>query len=297
MGDFICAKCGKTFKHNKNLKYHTDNNACKNREYNCKYCDKELASESSMYRHMRESCQVKKQNDQEKNEIYERLLKLEEKEKKTSEANKKLQKEVEKLKKVNHTVNNTSNNTKNTVNNTNFGTVVNNNIVLVGYGKEDLSKLSKNEMLKILQNGFDSSLKLTEAVHFNPKYPEYHNIYISNIKDKYAMMYDGKTWTLTMKEGLINKIYDDKKNYIEENLDDFLDSLTLSRKQALERWLDLDDENDKIKEIKNQIKLLLYNKRKMPIDLENKKEELHLEDDAKIVVRKKRVVKTIKDGS
>jgi hypothetical protein len=169
--------------------------------------------------------------------------------------------------------------------------------VLVGYGKEDLSKLSKNEMLKILQNGFDSSLKLTEAVHFNPKYPEYHNIYISNIKDKYAMMYDGKTWTLTMKEGLINKIYDDKKNYIEENLDDFLDSLTLSRKQALERWLDLDDENDKIKEIKNQIKLLLYNKRKMPIDLENKKEELHLEDDAKIVVRKKRVVKTIKDGS
>jgi hypothetical protein len=38
------------------------------------------------------------------------------------------------------------------------------------------------------------------------------------MKDKYAMMHDGTNWTLTTKEDLINKIYDDKKNYIEENL-------------------------------------------------------------------------------
>jgi hypothetical protein len=38
------------------------------------------------------------------------------------------------------------------------------------------------------------------------------------MKDKYAMMYDGKQWTLTTKEDLITKIYEDKKSYIEENL-------------------------------------------------------------------------------
>jgi hypothetical protein len=54
-------------------------------------------------------------------------------------------------------------------------------------------------------------LNLTETLHFNPKYPEYHNIYISNMQDKYAMTYDGKDWNLTIKEDLINKIYDDKK--------------------------------------------------------------------------------------
>jgi hypothetical protein len=239
---------------------------------------------------MRYYCLIKKQQDDEKDQIYVRLLKLEEDNKQIpqlAEANKKLKKEVEKLKRVNATINNTKN-TNNTINNnTNFGTVVN-NITLVGYGKEDLSKLSKSEILKILQNGFDSSLKLTEAVHFNPKYPEYHNVYISNIKDKYAMMYDGKTWTLTMKEDLINKIYDDKKNYIGENLDDFIESLTISRRHALERWLELDDENEKIKKIKSQIKLLLYNKRKMPIDMENKKEELHLKDNLKVIVKKKK---------
>ena len=33
-------------------------------------------------------------------------------------------------------------------------------------------------------------------------------------------MFDGENWNLMMKDELINKIYDDKKNYIEENIDD-----------------------------------------------------------------------------
>jgi len=32
------------------------------------------------------------------------------------------------------------------------------------------------------------------------------------------MLFDGISWTLTMKEDLINRIYEDKKNYIEEEL-------------------------------------------------------------------------------
>jgi hypothetical protein len=73
-------------------------------------------------------------------------------------------------------------------------------------------------MLKILQTGFNSTVKLTEALHFNPNFPEYHNIYIPNMKDKYAMMHDGEKWSLVTKDDLISKIYEDKKNYIEENL-------------------------------------------------------------------------------
>ena len=34
---------------------------------------------------------------------------------------------------------------------------------------------------------------------------------MSNVKDKYTMMFDGKEWNLTMKDELINKIYLDKK--------------------------------------------------------------------------------------
>ena len=138
--------------------------------------------------------------------------------------------------------------------------------------KEDISRIDKKDLIRAIQYGYDSTIKLTEALHFNPNYPEYHNVYITNMKDKYAMMFDGKDWNLTMKDDLINKIYDDKKNYIEENIDDFIDSLTPSRKKALERWLSTDDNDDRIIKIKNEIKLLLYNKRNVILD---KQEETH----------------------
>ena len=51
---------------------------------------------------------------------------------------------------------------------------------------------------------------------------------------------------------------DDAENYIEENLDEFIDSLTKSQKKALDRWMDIDEEHGKIKEIKDKIKLFPY---------------------------------------
>jgi hypothetical protein len=103
------------------------------------------------------------------------------------------------------------------------------------------------------------------------------------MKDKYAMMYDGKQWTLTTKEDLISKIYDDKKSYIEENLEEFVKSLPISRKRALDRWLDTDDDDEKVKTIKENIKLLLYNLKNMAIDNKD------------LCSRKSKSIKTVKD--
>ena len=46
----------------------------------------------------------------------------------------------------------------------------------------------------------------------------------------------------------------------------FLETLSKSQIRALERWLNTDDEHNKIKEVKDKIKLLLYNKRVIVID-------------------------------
>jgi hypothetical protein len=264
---YVCNICKKSFARKRNLDYHNNNNACKIDEYHCQYCDNGFTTKTSMYRHIQNNCKIKKKDELQKNEIYERLLKLEEENIARTKKEKEKDKEIIKLKKQNKIKDLTINNMENKINNGNIvnGNIVNGNVInhitLIGYGNEDMSKLDKNEMVKVLQNGYYSTIKLTEAIHFNSKYPEYHNVYITNMKDKYAMMYDGKNWILTQKDYLINKIYDDKKNYIEENLDDFLDSLTVSRKKALERWLETDDEEKKIKEVKENIKLLLYNKR------------------------------------
>lgn len=220
---------------------------------------------------MNHTCKIKKSEDLKRDAIYERLIELEEKtkeidvlKKKTQNVekeNKILKKKVVSLEKNTHKVSNITNNNTQNINN---GIVA--HINLIGYGKEDLSKIDKKEILKSIQFGYDSTIKLTETMHFNPKHPEYHNVYITNVKDKYAMMFDGKDWNLTMKDDLINKIYDDKKNYIEENLDEFIDTLSASRKKALERWLATDDDDDRINKVKNEIKLLLYNKRNLIVD-------------------------------
>jgi hypothetical protein len=85
------------------------------------------------------------------------------------------------------------------------------------------------------------------------------------MKDKYGMKYDGKSWILITKKQLIDDIYDDKKNYIEENLNDFIDSLSTSRINALRRWLNTDENDKKILDIKERIKLYLYNNKELPL--------------------------------
>jgi hypothetical protein len=118
----------------------------------------------------------------------------------------------------------------------------------VGFGREDISKIDTKEILKILRKGNDSTLRLTDTVYFNPKYPEFHNVYITNMKDKYAMMYDGKSWNLTIKEDLINRLYDDKNDYIRENINRYTYLLTDKQISYLNNLINIDIG---IKNIKN----------------------------------------------
>lgn len=88
------------------LQYHTKNNVCTGtyhdddgKSFACKYCGKGVTLSSSMYRHMNHTCKIKKADDQERDEIYERLVKLEERNDKFEEENKKLKREVVSLRK------------------------------------------------------------------------------------------------------------------------------------------------------------------------------------------------------
>jgi len=159
--------------------------------------------------------------------------------------------------------NNRINNINNVNNNVNNNVVINNNnMQLIGYGKEDLSKIDPKEILSAMNHGYDIVLKLTEVVHFNPKHPEFHNLCITNTKDQYGMMYDGNTWTKLTKKELLNRVYGDKKDYVEDTRDEFIDKLQPSRKRALDNWLAIDnDEHERIQQTKTALKLLMYNKR------------------------------------
>ena len=227
------------------------------------YCDKIFSSKSSLCRHINHNCKVYKAQNKEKEDIYNELKRL-------REENKIIKKELEDYKKKNNKniiMNNTTNNntTNNTTNNT-INNTTNNNLIMFSFGKEDISKIETNEILKAMKMGFHSTLKLTDAIHFNPKHPEYHNVYIPSMKDKYAMIYKNDNWQLVNKQDLVDEIYDNKKDYIEENVEEFCNTLSNSQKNALNRWLLADEHNDKrISKIKDRMKLLLYNKRHIPM--------------------------------
>ena len=128
----------------------------------------------------------------------------------------------------------TNNITNNIINNN----ITNNNNITINlypYGKEDMDRIDNRYIENAINKIFYSPLEFVKQVHFNDKYPEYHNIYISNIKDKYAMLYDGNNWTLTRRIELINRLYEDKKNYIEDIMEEFIDSLNNSQVIALQR--------------------------------------------------------------
>lgn len=267
--EYECDKCFRSFKGRLGLDYHVKNNVCCDKKFYCEYCGKGFAKRNSMYRHTKHTCKKKKEKDDEEQTLKEQLSILtyeyKQMKHKMSLMEKKFECEsIHFVKDLNVNIGDNQSIINKTINNVNNGTV--NNYYLVGYGKENYDSIKQEDLLKSIKMGFNSTLNLIDTVHFNPRYPEFHNVYISSMKNKYAMMYDGNDWTLVMKDDLIDKMYDDKRNYIEENLDDFLDSLTNSQRNALHRWMNVDDDHPYIKKIKNDIKLLLYNKRRIPLD-------------------------------
>lgn len=154
--DFVCDKCGKIFKSNQALKYHTENKSCQKHDYkyNCEYCRKGFTTDSSMYRHRKYSCGEKNKitMKEEDKEIFERLLVLEEnnkllvkRSKKAEDDNQMLKKEIKKLTKQKNIVNIIGNvNTNNVSRDMNMNTHINNDTAnrdtLATSGLEDMTK-------------------------------------------------------------------------------------------------------------------------------------------------------------
>ena len=256
---------------------HQSKKVCQGKTHKCDHCNSTFTSKGSLNRHVRQSCPNKDNvavtdinndstdsmdGDIDKKELLRMFREMQERVSQIPD----LQAQIDDLKTENTKLKTGSMVNNGTINNNTINGDVTNNIVLVGYGKEDMDRVDKIDILRGMRGGFNSTLNLIDAVHFNPKYPEYHNVYISSMKNKYAMMYDGNDWTLVMKDYLIDKLYDDKRDFIEENLEDFLESLTPSQVSALHRWMDGGDSHPYVQNLKNDIKLLLYNKRKMVIE-------------------------------
>jgi hypothetical protein len=263
-------------------------------ENKCAYCDKKYARKSNVMHHIKNNCKKVKEIENERHIIFTKL-KQEKEENRFEEINKKLletekklletqeililkeenkkikatlenmQKELYKYKKIsNNAVNsniNSNNNSNNTINNNQQ------NITLVGYKEENLEKIDKSEILTIMKRGFQAPVELTRTIHFNPKYPEFHNIFIPKINEKYGMVFTNNKWRLIDKNDLIDDIYENKRDFIVQNFDNFINQLDEFKKRSLKRWLNTDENDDEsIINTKEDIKRLLFDNRHLAMN-------------------------------
>jgi hypothetical protein len=160
----------------------------------------------------------------------------------------------------NGVINNTTNiNTQNITHNQQ-----NNNINIVSFGKEDLSFISDQLCTYFLDRGFKSVPRLIEYVHFNEKFPQFHNIYFSNLRQNLLMVFKENLWKMVDRNDAIEQLIDDKLEFLTDKFEELQGSLKESVKKKFNRFLDEHENNFEVnKQLKKDIKLLLYNGRAM----------------------------------
>jgi hypothetical protein len=206
----------------------------------CIYCNKHYSRLDNIKRHYN-TCKKNINNDKNKTEIIDKKL---EEFKNTIldiiQKNCKIHPKT--LQKINkQLINNNSNNTTNngTINN---GTVINN--TYVKFGNEQLaSLLTHKDMLKIINKQCLCIEESIKTVHFNKSLPEYNNIFITNMKDTIAYIFDGSRFILTTKDEVINNLYN---NHL-ENIEQFLDEAEIPENKytKITKFLDVLNDDDK----------------------------------------------------
>jgi DNA-directed RNA polymerase subunit RPC12/RpoP len=256
------------------------------REHKCTYCSQTFTRQASLNVHLNERCKIKRSvgDDREKiflnliQELQEQNKKKDEEIKKKSESENDLKKDMATLKQqlskvmsmvqgVNVTNNNIDKQQNVTIDKQQINN--NNNIKLIAFGEEDLSYISDSVCKKLLNKGFKSVQYMLEHVHFNKNKPENHNIYIPNLKNDYVTIFNGGDWTLKKKDDILDTIIDNTNGYLAEKFDEFIkaNSLDEATIRKYQRYLDEQDDAPVKKTIKEEIKLILYNNRKLPMGI------------------------------
>lgn len=206
----------------------------KYKENICCHCEKKFSRVDALQRHINNHCKKKKLEDEQV--ILRELI---------NEMECKIQQ---------------NNNTLNNINSHNNTQIINNNLNLVAFGKENLNEIISEEMCKkILFKGFEAVPGLVEYVHFNKDMPQNHNCYISNLRGKYATIYDGSNWILKNTGDVIDILKENKGDFLETKFDEFYDSLCENTKKKFGRYIQ--ESNTEVIKIRyrESLELLLYN--------------------------------------
>lgn len=168
-----------------------------------------------------------------------------------------------------NTINNIIHNNINNVNSNNSNVIL--NVDLVAFGEEQIGDILSDDQCKTLFNrGFSAVPILIKHVHCNKNIPQYNNCYISNMRDKNGLVYDGDKWILMKLCDLVDALCDKKHVYLENKYDEYKQDKGESIVQ-FDRYLKEQKKDSKAlaKRYKEDVPLILYNNRDVAIQTKN----------------------------
>jgi DNA repair exonuclease SbcCD ATPase subunit len=262
----ICKKCGKIFTRSDNLLRHIKIN-CNNKPIES--CVKENDKIDELEERNKALEEINKQDaktikelektikeaEKKIKEDAKKIKELEKKNKDTEKKNKELAKIDEEIKKINQKLNNNVNEKINKK--------IPNNINLIELGHEKLSDIfTINQQKNILSKKYKSLEYLISGIHFNSKYPQFHNICITNIHDRVAYKYveADKCFIAITKEQLYREIKTARLNDIIDFMNNCSDILDENTKRILDEFIDKMTNDDEYAEnYCKDIKNIIYN--------------------------------------
>ena len=216
--------------------------------YACAGCSSQFSKNSNLCRHERK-CPEKKYVDD-----------LKDLDKQMAIAERKVNfREVASLRQVN--IGTTTNN-----NITNNNTV---NIKVLAYKDTDVSHLTDRDYQRALNRASMCIPQILEKVHFDPEKPENHNVVISSMNNKYIKLHDGQNWNLRDREETVEDLFADAEDLLENKLESWQEEENPKSEWATKKYqiyLEVKEKAELYKKIKQELKLLLFNSRKLIIE-------------------------------
>lgn len=245
-------------------------------KYKCPYCGGFYTRKNNLVSHIKKFCKnAKDQEFLEKREMS-MLDKLE---------IQKLKEEIDKLSSQAHIINNYNNTTTNNVQQ------INQNILLQAYGKESSPKVSEDFMSKVIKNPMKGIPDLISYHHFNPKYPENHNVRYNGKRSFYIDVFNGNFWEAKDKGEVIHDMIVSKKDIADDFFDEAIENKKIKEKvksdytsfsEKIDRYVNaiinelnygselLEQDKELYKQLYKQVELMMINAQRI-LTLKSKK--------------------------
>jgi hypothetical protein len=223
--------------------------------FSCKYCSQGFKHKSSIYKHIKYTCT--KSKDEDLKELVRLMnLKMDQKDKELDLHKKTIETQFKQLETQSKQIDKLVN--KLEIHGSFNTTNIQNNIQLLSFKDTDVSHLTDKDYAFCIKRVNFCVKSMIEKIHFNPAKPENMNIYISNLKDKYLMVYENGNWNIKTKKEL-DYLYEQKEMMLEEwiNEQDKYPEL----KEKFIQYVHNKDNDETLNMIKDEIKLMMYNKR------------------------------------